>query len=65
MIDKVDNAEWVDTEKPMFHVVKKYRIKPANIKKYIIVGFDGDESHHTHGVWIHKVETCRADEEMV
>ena len=59
----IDNAEWVDAEKPVFHVVKKYRIKPANIKKYIIVGFDGDESHHTHGVWSHKIETYRADME--
>ena len=58
----IDNAEWVDTEKPVFHVVKKYRIKPANIKKYIIVGFDGDESHHTHGVWSSKVKTCSANE---
>jgi hypothetical protein len=61
----INNAEWICVEKPVFHAVKKYRIKPANIKKYIVVGFDGDENHHTCGVWSHKVETCIADEEKV
>ena len=47
---------------PQFGADWQYRIKPANIKKYIIVGFDGDESHHTHGVWSSKVKTCSANE---
>ena len=57
------NNKWCNSSIPKFGYEVQYRIKPANIKKYIIVGFDGDESHHTHGVWSHKVETCRADEE--
>ena len=57
------NNKWCNSSIPKFEYEVQYRIKPANIKKYIIVGFDGDESHHTHGVWSHKVETCRADEE--
>lgn len=56
------NDTWYYAPNPGFIEQSQYRIKPANIKKYIIVGFDGDESHHTHGVWSHKVETCRADE---
>ena len=55
-----DEDTWVDVFNPHFSAKWKYRIKPANIKKYIIVGFDGDESHHTHGVWSHKIETYRA-----
>ena len=58
-----DDVVWCCVPSPQFGADWQYRIKPANIKKYIIVGFDGDESHHTHGVWSHKVETCRADEE--
>ena len=54
---------WYYAPNPGFIEQTQYRIKPANIKKYIIVGFDGDESHHTHGVWSHKVETCSADDE--
>ena len=54
---------WYHVSRPVFCEQKQYRIKPANIKKYIIVGFDGDESHHTHGVWSHKIETYRADME--
>ena len=54
---------WYDMSHPVFCEQAQYRIKPANIKKYIIVGFDGDESHHTHGVWSHKIETYRADME--
>ena len=58
----INNAEWVYVEKPVFHAVKKYRIKPANIKKYIVVGFDGDGHHHTNSVWSSKIKTCSANE---
>ena len=61
-LEAIDDT-WYYAPNPGFIEQTQYRIKPANIKKYIIVGFDGDESHHTHGVWSHKVETCRADEE--
>ena len=54
---------WYYAPNPGFNEQSQYRIKPANIKKYIIVGFDGDESHHTHGVWSHKIETYRSDME--
>ena len=54
---------WYYVSSPVFCEQTQYRIKLANIKKYIIVGFDGDESHHTHGVWSHKIETYRADME--
>ena len=57
-----DDVVWYHVPNPAFIEQTQYRIKPANIKKYIIVGFDGDESHHTHGVWSHKVETCIANE---
>ena len=57
------NSKWCNSITPKFEYEGQYRIKPANIKKYIIVGFDGDESHHTHCVWSSKIETCRADEE--
>ena len=57
------NNKWCNRSTPKFEYEGQYRIKPANIKKYIIVGFDGDESHHTHGVWSHKIETYRADME--
>lgn len=53
---------WYDVSHPVFCEQTQYRIKPANIKKYIIVGFDGDESHHTHGVWGSKIKTCSANE---
>ena len=54
---------WCCCYSPTFIEQSQYRIKPANIKKYIIVGFDGDESHHTCGVWSSKIETYRADTE--
>ena len=53
---------WYYAPNPVFIEQSQYRIKPANIKKYIIVGFDGDESHPTHGVWSSKVKTCSANE---
>ena len=58
-----DNDEWGHVPNPQFGAEWQYRSKPANIKKYIIVGFDGDESHHTCGVWSSKIETYRADME--
>ena len=58
-----DNDEWGHVPNPQFGAEWQYRSKPANIKKYIIVGFDGDESHHTCGVWGSKIETYRADME--
>ena len=61
-LEDLDDA-WYYAPNPGFIEQSQYRIKPANIKKYIIVGFDGDESHHTHGVWSHKIETYRADME--
>ena len=57
------DGTWCWAPGPAFNEKTQYRIKPANVKKYIIVGFDGDESHHTHGVWSHKIETYRADME--
>ena len=56
------NSKWCNSSIPKFEYEGKYRIKPANIKKYIIVGFDGDESHHTCGVWGSKIKTCSANE---
>jgi hypothetical protein len=53
---------WYDVSHPAFCEQAQYRIKPTNIKKYIIVGFDGDESHHTCGVWGSKIKTCSANE---
>jgi hypothetical protein len=53
---------WYYVPNPGFIEQSQYRIKPANIKKYIIVGFDGDESHHTCGVWGSKIKTCSANE---
>ena len=53
---------WCDVFNPSFSAKWKYRIKLANIKKYIIVGFDGDDSHHTCGVWSSKIKTCSANE---
>ena len=61
-LEDIDDT-WYDASRPAFCEQAQYRIKPANVKKYIIVGFDGDESHHTHGVWSHKIETYRADME--
>ena len=54
---------WYYVPNPGFIEQSQYRIKPANVKKYIIVGFDGDESHHTCGVWSSKIETCSANME--
>ena len=54
---------WYDVSHPVFCEQTQYRVKPANIKKYIIVGFDGKYNHHTNGVWSNKVETYYADEE--
>ena len=53
---------WYYAPNPGFIEQSQYRIKPANIKKCIIAGFDGDESHHTCGVWGSKIKTCSADE---
>ncbi len=55
------NSKWCNSSIPKFEYEGQYRIKPATIKKYIIVGFDGDESHHTCGVWGSKVKTCSAN----
>lgn len=60
------NSKWCNSIIPKFEYEGEYRIKPANIKKYIIiVGFDGDDSHHTCGVWSSKIEICSANEEKV
>ena len=56
-----DNDEWGHVPNPQFGAEWQYRSKPANIKKYIIVGFDGNYYHHTNGVWNSKIETCSAD----
>lgn len=54
---------WCWSYSPPFIEQAQYRIKPANLKKYIIVGFDGRYSHHTNGVWSNKVETLSPDDE--
>ena len=54
---------WYHVPNPQFSADWQYRIKPANIKKYIVVGCDGNNRYHTNGVWSSKIETCRADEE--
>ena len=61
-LEDIDDT-WYCCYSPTFIEQVQYRIKPANIKKYVIVGWDGDESHHTHGVWSHKIETYRSDME--
>ena len=57
-----EDGIWFWVPRPAFNEKRQYRIKPANIKKYIIVGFDGDESHHTCGVWGSKIKTCSAND---
>lgn len=56
-----DDGVWYHVPSPQFVADWQYRSKPANIKKYIIVGFDGNYYHHTNGVWHSKIETCSAD----
>ena len=52
---------WYYAPNPGFIEQSQYRIKPANIKKYVIVGYDGNYYHHTNDVWNSKIETCSAD----
>ena len=42
--------KWFDASTPEFVTYREYRVKPVNIKKYIVVGF-GADGHHTRGVW--------------
>ena len=59
------NDTWYYAPNPGFIEQSQYRSKPVNIKKYIIVGFDGNYYHHTNGVWHSKIETCSADGKKV
>lgn len=45
-----DENKWSITNLPIFHVSNKYRVKILNIKKQVIIGWDGDDLHHTRGV---------------
>ena len=50
-----EDRPWLDVTEPTWcNVDVEYRIKPKEpriVEKYILVGFDGDHTHHTNGVW--------------